>query len=320
MGKRFQSVEEMIRAIREKVMPRGLETQVDKDAALNFAEALKSLEEKIDVSAGEIAKEVVDPFYKMLKGVGKVIRGLAYFYPGCTFAAPTIFRKSLVAERSSDAPFFGGAMLGFAVTSSATYLSAAETGYFKETVIAGVATNLISGAYEIVRHARNKVKERKAKGLEEKVEFTKPCESISESVILSYMQIGDFSFLAQDVEKEMQSKKSKDYMNEKQRERYNEKVQESMRKAGSSRFIEKFGREPLDVDEASNKLIELGLAKDENSARKVLSVLTGKDGRYASGNSVFFEPSYCFRLTYLEELKNPFGAAKYTIRKRVKWW
>ena len=124
----------------------------------------------LEVGVGEYIGETARTIGKVAKGVAKVI-GKGAYYTGYIAAGalmlPTYIRKTANSEKDFNIGLNGisavlgafGSVVGYAV------MLTEGGGYNPELAgkifLAQLATNALSGAYEIVRHSVRKVKERK---------------------------------------------------------------------------------------------------------------------------------------------------------------
>lgn len=126
-----------------------------------------------EVSAGEVMQETAHNFYNVLKNVGKAIYYAAHVWPGFSFLIPSTMRSVNEKRSASDIDNFYGILISNCATFfvgfplyNANYVTAKDIAIY----LGGMsATNLISGAYELIRYSKNKVRERKSDGLEEKI-------------------------------------------------------------------------------------------------------------------------------------------------------
>jgi serine/threonine protein kinase len=177
--KRPQSVEELVSEVKEIINYKDAqqieEEQAQKDKqeliALRKEIALQTLEQKADrveVTKGEIARESLSTIGKIAKGTAKAIGigmyGLAHIVSG-PLILPTMIRKvvdtdltDMEGNLSVGSTIFGA---GVTFAGYSVALGTLEYSLIGKVFLAQLATNALSGAYEVVRHAKNKVKARK---------------------------------------------------------------------------------------------------------------------------------------------------------------
>ena len=139
----------------------------------------QTLEEKaqgVEVTAGEYVRETIGTVGKIINGTAKVI-GKGLYHTGYIVAGalmiPTIIRKGHDSEEreflQNLALIVGlpGSAAGYLfMLSGGAYPSLYNPELAGKIFLAQLATNALSGAYEIVRHSVRKVKERKQAELE----------------------------------------------------------------------------------------------------------------------------------------------------------
>jgi hypothetical protein len=120
--------------------------------------ARKSEETQTGADILEIAKESTIALGKV---VGKTIYYAGHVFPGCTHLIPTIIRKAL-QSKDEDTIFpvsFGAALVNTIYYGYAGYSYGSGIG--KELILSAVAGTVLSGIYESIRYAKNKVEKRK---------------------------------------------------------------------------------------------------------------------------------------------------------------
>ena len=216
-----------------------------------------SLEDKVK-SAGsqvgpfEVVKESLITTGKVIKKTSEIVRAISHVYPGLTFAIPTLFRKAFkmeydLSDNSDGFPYIVFTALGTCISSGITGMLASNHGYSKETALAFLASNAISGAYEIVKHSKNKLSERK------KAELA----NYNREEVLRKVEQGDFSFLVRD---------NKFRSREEQQAKGNKRLYKILKPTFSS---------TLSANETYERLIKNGVANNNETAETIMDKIKG---------------------------------------------
>lgn len=279
---RFQSVDELTDVIKQKLEHKLQPQQQTEIKAATLEQKVQNANaEKLEISAGETARETARSFYKIALGVGKA----ASFLGGLVFAIPTNIRKARdFTKENTD----GGSTVGECCLAVLTNLVTygvmknkwGADGYADELLIAQLATNALSGAYELWRYSRNKVKARYA--------ALSP-EERAEIEMLKKIRKGDLSMYAGP-------------------DNFGDKWELKIR--GASNFYETFKGKDMTEESFVRELMEKGFAKNERFAKSITTSLKHKSFMYHA-NSDF---SCRFKVI---PVTNTAGEARYRVESFI---
>ncbi|MBS3098899.1 serine/threonine protein kinase [Candidatus Pacearchaeota archaeon] len=244
-----------------------LEAQLKKAHSEQSTKQSTTLEEKaVQVETLEVAQEVTNIVWRGVKVVWRVVKTGASYSIGGVVAIPTMIRNLNNCIDDIPLSIWSGLMGigGNTIMLGTLYRMDYPT---KEFFLTTLATNALSGVYEIVRHAKNKVEERKREFAKER--FPRILEAVKQR---------DFSLFIKGREHLSREEKSAMFAGE---------------IALDFNYTLNY---PLGERWAIKKVIRRGLAYDKYSALQVLEALTGRSFFTNVSGNIQTEP-YVIRRT-----------------------